>query len=251
MISFPYKPPTNTENMKNSVYYWWWMYLKRNKEYGPASDLHSDFGDVSGDDFWAWWRSEAPADDGRRPAFSGFDKWRSVYLFADPEKKYPFVRIKEPLPEEAYTDDSVLLLQVPLDEPDSELFRRFVAYVDTFKERYQANRGDETKDRRGIRAARSSEARYPVVGQPNVAALETTLKVYDYRLANPDLTLWEIWLALNPYLANKLIPKPRNEFNTRSIPNIKMSWAAGVSRYIKKAEAMIRNAGLGRFPDLS
>lgn len=123
--------------------------------------------------------------------------------------------------------------------------------MDTFKERYQANRGDETKDRRGIRAARSSEARYPVVGQPNVAALEKTLKVYDYRLANPELTLWEIWLALNPYLANELIPKPKNAFKIRSIPNIKMSWAAGVSRYIKKAEAMIRNAGLGRFPDLS
>lgn len=227
--------------------------MKRNTEYGPDHKLWSDFGDVSGDDYKEWFRSHAPVDDGRRKALHGADKWRGVYLFAEPEKKYPFIRIKGPLPEEAYTDKAVLLLQVPTDEPKSELVERFKAYIETFSTSPELENEDKT-DRRGVRAARSSQARYPVIGQPNVAALALTLQVYDYRLAmtiaNPDMSLWEMWLALNPHLSREIDPKYLSPEKVLNIPLKKATWTATVSRYCKKAKAMIDNTGRGRFPDI-
>lgn len=58
---------------KHVVYYWWWEYLKRHTGYlqtcaeggGEFESLYQDFGDVRGDDFWEWWTSQAPKDDGR------------------------------------------------------------------------------------------------------------------------------------------------------------------------------------------
>ena len=246
LIEFPYPAAID----KSSVYYWWWKYLKRNTEYGPDHKLWDDFGDVSGEDYKAWFCSAAPIDDGRRKATHGADKWRGVYLFAEPEEKYPFIRIKEPPPEEAYTDRSVLLLQVPTNAPKADLVERFKVYIDTFSTCPELEDEDKT-DRRGVRASRSSQARYPVVGQPIVLALEKTLAVYDFRLANPNMSLWEIWLALNPNMGRMIDPKYLTPEEVLGIPLTKASWTAAVSRYCKKAKAMIDNTGHGRFPDLS
>ena len=239
LINFPYSPPTITEDVKVSVYYWWWEYLKRHSGYqttceqnGQAeySKLYADFGDVRGGDFWEWWKSDAPIDDNRKPALGGQENWRGVYLFAEPERPYEFVRIKEPPPIEAYTDKRVLLLQVPMDEPVISLMNRFRAYLDTF-----SLMGDE--DRRGDRAARSSQARYPVVGQPNVKALKATLTAYDLRQSGKKL--WEITDALYP-----------NEYDTNESSD-KNQMNVIANRYIKKTNAMINNAAQGRFPDIT
>ncbi len=234
LIDFPYAEPVKGHE-ENSVYYWWWMYLKR-----ATVPIHPDFGDVSGDDFWAWWSGPAPSDDGRKPAFNGRDKWRSVYLFANPQKRWSFARAKEALPEDAYTDPTVLVLTVPLDEPDSYLFERFKAYIGTFKGRQNVGDIDEDDlgegDRRGIRAARSSQARYPVIGQPNVKALKKTLLAYDIKMAG-GMTLWQIGHALDDSYDTSCVA----DRNTLSVI---------ASRYIKKAKAMIKNAAAGRFPDV-
>jgi len=239
LIDFPYAEPIHGKE-EESVYYWWWMYLKR-----ATGPIHPDFGDVSGDDFWAWWAGAAPSDDDRKPAFNGRDKWRSVYLFANPQKRWTFTRAKEPLPEDAYTDPTVLVLTVPLDEPDSYLFERFKAYIGTFKDRLLTDEGmvwdeeDEefvSPERRGVRAARSSQARYPVIGQPNVKALKKTLLAYDMKMAG-GMTLWQIGYALDDSYDTSCVA----DRNTLSVI---------ASRYIKKAKAMINNAAAGRFPDV-
>jgi len=183
-------------------------------------------------------------------------------LFAEPRKPYPFIKIEGPLPDEAYKDESVLLLQIPLDEPDCEIYPRVKMFIDRAKEQYLEGLAEaagvdifsenyEPESRRGIRAARSSKARYPVVGQPNTAALELTLAVYDCRKANPNMSSWEIWLELNPSYRRMIDIEQLSEKEIANIPGHKASWSAGVSRYVKKATAMIKNAGLGRFPDLS
>jgi hypothetical protein len=104
-----------------SVYYWWWQYLKRNEGYiqtchdggqGPCSELYSDFGDVRGDHFATWWRA------------------KGKYLFAEPDKKYEFKRVTKPLPDVAYSDDSVMIVQVPLGEPSTALIAQFKDLLD-------------------------------------------------------------------------------------------------------------------------
>lgn len=202
------------DEWKQSVYYWWWEYLKRNKDYGHNHNLYSDFGDIKTD----------------------FDKWwleKGEYLFADPTRSKPMVeRIfsLDELPDGVFEDQTVMVVMVSLDQSVTETKQLFGHLLDSD---YVG-----TEPKQGIRTARDSQARYPVVGQPNVVALEKTLAAYDYRLANPDMKLWQIWLALNPQLLNDKDPD-------------KMTWAATVSRYLKKATAMIKNTGHGRFPDLS
>jgi hypothetical protein len=241
-VDYPYTPPTVDElglnpiftslgwdevgetDWKESVYYWWWEYMKRNKEYGPGHPLWEDFGDIN-TDFREWWIA------------------KGEYLFAEPRRMYTFKRVSEPISEEVYTDPNVMIVQVPLDQPVTELRQLFASYLDAF------HTGDEPQQ--GIRAARSSQARYPVVGQPNVPALEKTLAVYDYRLKNNKMSLWEIWLALNPNMGRMIDPKCLTPEEVLDIPLTKASWTAAVSRYCKKAKAMIDNTGHGRFPDLS
>lgn len=224
---FPYLPPftgrkerpTHKRFWEKSVYYWWWEYLKRNGQYGPDHPLFSDFGEIH-THFVHWWSE------------------KGEYLFANAEKRYEFKRVTEPLGESVFSDDSVMIVQVPLDEPVTSLKKRFGSLLDAMT---------QVELEQGERAARSSTARYPVVGQPNVDALKKTLAVYDlWLIRKPEgKALWEIWLELNPYLQADLDRKPENA------PDIKMSWAAGVSRYIKKAKAMINNAAAGRFPDIN
>lgn len=223
LIDFPYAEPMK-EKEEESVYYWWWRYLK--KATGP---INPDFGDVSGDDFYSWWSSPAPIDDGRKKAVLGREKWRSTYLFANPEKRWVFTRVKKPLPKDAYTDPTILILTVPLDEPSAYLIDRFKAIIDTFKEEHEP----------GERAARHSQARYPVFGQPNVTALKNTLAIYDYRIANPDKPLWEALMVLPQYKTNKIDT------------TLKSKYSVLASRYMKKAKILISNAAQGRFPDIN
>lgn len=281
--NFPYKPPLIgpndywedgrlidwSGNSRPSVYYWWWQYLKRNQEYiqtcndggrGPCSALYSDFGDVRGDHFATWWRA------------------KGKYLFAEPDKKYEFKRVTEPLPEAAYSDNSVMIVQVPLGESATAMFQRFKSLYALCNEAYERsdpnfsralteaekeevrNSGDwgpyvedllevmevhaPPKFSRGVRAARSSKASYPVIGQPNVNALQQTLLVYDYRAANPKKTLWQVAVATIGAWKN-FDPRDINAAADKNQMNVE------VSRYITKAKVMIHNAGLGRFPDLT
>jgi hypothetical protein len=74
--------------------------------------LYSDFGDVRGDHFATWWRA------------------KGKYLFAEPDKKYEFKRVTKPLPDVAYSDDSVMIVQVPLGEPSTALIAQFKDLLD-------------------------------------------------------------------------------------------------------------------------
>ena len=74
----PPKPPFDgAKPWQCSVYYFWWRYLREQRSLyavlpssggrGKFAKLYRDFGDVRGDDFWAWWKahqhlfSEPPA----------------------------------------------------------------------------------------------------------------------------------------------------------------------------------------------
>lgn len=230
---FQYKHPTfGTKNKpkpksawEGTVYYWWWVYLKRNQEYlnccekggkGKLAVLYKDFGDIRGDSFQKWW----------------MEGGRGAHLFADPQAE-DSIRVME-IGQEALDPSEAFTVSIPLYLPKKTILRRFKELLD---ERHQG--------RRGYQLAKRSKARYQIKGQPNVPAIKQALEVYDYRIANPDLKLWEIGNAIpRLQMANKL--KSSDTDSERA--DKRNVLAATVSRYLKRAENSIKNSSLGIFP---
>jgi hypothetical protein len=227
---FPYKHPlfgtkNNPKSGKNSVYYYWWAFLKRNKDYlacceaggsGELAGLYADFGDVSGDDFKAWWT----------------DGGRGVRLFAEP----PSANVEILQSGAAAPDTSEFLtLSLPKNLPKRYLMRR-VKELLAKEENHPGARGKQH--------ARMSKARYQVKGQPNLAGLALTLRVHDFRMANQHLKLWEVGNQLPRFmLGNKISASDTHA----EIVNKRNVLSASVARYVKKAETMIYKTRLGSF----
>ena len=97
---------------------------------------------------------------------------------------------------------------------------------------------------RGKQHARLSKAKYQVKGQPNLAGLALMLRVYDFRMANPHLKLWEIGDQLPRFMvSNKIVASDTHA----EVVNKRNVLSASVARYIKKAEVMIANTSAGAF----
>jgi hypothetical protein len=227
---FPYKHPlfgtkNNPKSGNNSVYYYWWAFLKRNKEYlacceaggtGPLADLYADFGDVRGDDFKAWWTESG----------------RGVRLFAEP----PSANVEILQSGAAAPDASEFLtLALPKNLPKRYLLRR-VRELLAKKENHPGARGKQH--------ARMSKAKYQVKGQPNLAGLALTLRVYDFRVANPLLKLWEIGDQLPRFMIGMKIKSSDSHAEVVYKRNV---LSAAVARYIGKANFMIVNTSHGTF----
>jgi hypothetical protein len=201
------------------------MYLKRNQEYlnccdkggkGKLATLYKEFGDVRGDSFQKWW----------------MEGGRGAHLFADPQAE-DSIRVME-TGQEALDPSEAFTVSIPLYLPKKTILRRFKELLD---ERHQGKRGHQL--------AKRSKARYQVKGQPNVPAIKQALEVYDFKLANPDLKLWEIGNAIpRLQMFNKLKANdtPSQRADKRNV------LAATVSRYLRRAESSIKNAEKGVFP---
>ncbi len=99
---------------------------------------------------------------------------------------------------------------------------------------------------RGHRLNQVSNATYQIKGKCDVAFLEIALAVWDMRQARPELTQVEIGTIL------KVVPV-RHRLSANDTPAEatakKNIIGATVSRYLRKAKAIIENVGKGRFPD--
>ncbi len=232
---FPYQHPTfgrksnpkSSSAWQRSVYYWWFEYLRRHEGYaltckrggkGKFSKLYADFEDVHASDFKTWWTTNN----------------RGAELFAEPMsiRELQLVQIEDLQGIEP--DANVAYVQVPLNLPKRFLKQEFAKLL------LKHHQG-----RRGVRHARSSNARYPVDGQPNIPALRLTLQVYDLRKAEPSFKLWQIGERLRLFQFEQL-PAEGDTLETTS--NKRNIMAATVSRYLRKAQAMIDNAAMGVFP---
>lgn len=212
---------------KRSVYYWWYEYLKRNERYrrccesggkGRLGRLYMDFGDVFTGSFKTWWEEDQ----------------RGERLFAEPPAP---VRLKELRVADdwdvEWTRDGVMVVVVPLSEPKRRINRWFKRVLDR---RHTRRPGYPTK--------KESGATYKVHRKFSVLALEQMLMVYDLRQAEPELTLADIGKRL------KLVPSamPKVGDSISLLRRKRNTMAATVSRYLKKAEAYIRNTAAGKFP---
>lgn len=230
---FPYQHPTfGTEKNPKPKRYWedttyflWWSYLKRSDAYIQTCEsagktglieLYKDFSDVRGDSFKDWWTMDA----------------RGVRLFAEPQKLSTVQLLAlEDLDE---IQDETLLISVPLNLPKKFLLERFRKIL-----------AKHHKGERGRQYAKKSKAKYQFKSQPNIQALKTALKVYDYKKANPKMRLWQV---------GRILPQFKMELQQcekmRETPSydLKRKIEATVSRYIRKARTSIKNAENGIFP---
>ncbi len=206
---------------EKSVYYWWWVYLKQNEEYrrccerggkGKLSALYKDFGDIYDVEFETWWVNDG----------------RGEYLFAE---QLPPMRLNEIKSADEWNDewtaDTVMVIALPLAESKRLLKRRF---GELLKIRHKGKRGKATKDK--------SDAIYKVRTRFSIHALEQMMKVYELRLAEPNLTLAEIGKKLK--ICPSAMPIKSDDASAIEIKRNTMS--AAVSRYLRKAEAIIKNA---------
>jgi hypothetical protein len=230
---FPYQHPTfgsknnrkSSAQWKDSVYYWWWLFLKRNQDYlkccdnnggGDLAKLYSDFGDVRGNDFMLWWRTDE----------------KGANLFAEPVAE-DNIRLLE-TGDLAVDDKTTITISVPLNLPKKFLNARFREIV---AKRHTGERGKQY--------AKQSKARYRVQGQPKCPSLERLLEVYDAIKAvegrTPKIPYWEI--------ANPLFEKQLRY--VRGDPGCEdklIRLNSAMSRYKRQAEAAIRNVAKGIFP---
>jgi len=226
--TFLYKAPSirNGVAPTQSVYYWWYEFLRRNEDYrrccesggkGKLAKLYMDFGDVHKGSFIRWWREEE----------------RGERLFAEPPAPIRLQELRSVAEwDENWTRDSVMVVVVPLKEPKRRIKRWFGRVLDM---RHTGRPGYPTKE---------PAALYQVQQKFQVIALEQMLLVWDYRQEHPNLTMAEIGKQLK--LVKKAMPKVGD-----SIPLLTKKrnvMTATVSRYLKKAEAMIRNTARGKFP---
>ena len=211
---------------RQSVYYWWYEYLKRNEDYrrccesggtGELAALYKDFGDVCNVPFHQWWSQDQ----------------RGERLFAEKARPVQLEELETPADWDAkWTRDTVMVVVVPLGEPKRRINRWFNRVLD---ERHQRRPGRTTK---------KSDATYKVAQKFSVLALEQMLMVYDFRKENPKLPMAEVGKKLK--LVSSAMPKPGD--STQRLKKKRNTMTATVSRYLKKADAYIRNTANGKFP---
>jgi hypothetical protein len=231
-LKFAYKHPTfgrskvekTQERYKNSVYYLWWEFLRRSTAYkkccasggkGKLKNIYQDFDDVFTTDFKTWWQTNE----------------RGAYLFA--EQLPPKMIVLDEMPD-ASISGQVLVLQVPLKLPKRLLMAEFQKLLNVHH-----------SGKRGRRNNVSSSARYPVTGHIDTDALQKCLRVYDMKVANPKMRLWQVTQASKAIKRDAFIV----DGDTQGIiTNKKLILANTASRLVKKAETIIKNVESGRFP---
>ena len=139
------KAPKSVSHWQGSVYYWWWAYLRKNADYiaccdaggeGAMAALYQDFGDVSADDFKAWWSEGS----------------RAIRLFAEPAAEDVVRELTGG--EMAPNQEDVLTLVFPLNMPKRYLQKRFNQLL---KKHHTG--------KQGVQYAKKSRARYKFEGQ--------------------------------------------------------------------------------------
>jgi hypothetical protein len=224
--------PLSISYQQRSPYYWWWAFLRRSEAYlaccaaggtGKLAPLYVDFGDVSNDNFKAWWNE------------------RGFTLFAEKRKPVFLTELDDPSAwDSTWSKDSVMVVAVPLDISKRHLQGFFAALL---AKRHEGKRG-----RKALSDSDASTARYPLHRNVSIHTLRIQLAVYDAVMAargsEKKITLAQIGANL------KLVPKSNSRTRDEVLDADKRRavLAATVSRHFKDAQSIIANTAIGRFP---
>jgi hypothetical protein len=234
--NFAYQHPVfgNTKKKKaltpyiHSVYYLWWEFLRRNADYkrccdtggrGKLKSLYADFGDIHSVDFKTWWQTDS----------------RGSNLFA--EQLPPDFKVL-PSVKEFIDRERVILLQVPLSLP-----RRYLT------QQFQEVLNQHHDGRRGIRTNRISTAKYPVTGHVDTVALRKCLRVFDAKVANPKMKLWQVAQECEVTDEKQYVKNDGSE-TKEEISDKKLILTNTASRLLKRSKKIISAVSSGRFPAL-
>lgn len=209
--------------------------MRRNEAYlaccanggkGKLADFYADFGDVSNDNFHAWWTGER----------------RGSMLFGEKPLPLNLKELKDSSEWNSdWTKDAVMVVAVPLSLSKRHLLIKFAQLL---KARHGGKRGRKTGSDGYV-----STAKYRLHRAVSIETLRIQLAVYDAVMAKrrgeSDKTLAEIGADLR--LVKKAMPVrgdyPHFAAQKRNV------MAATVSRYFKAAERIIANVIKGEFPN--
>lgn len=221
------KADKQKEQYKNSVYYLWWEFLRRNEDYkkccekggsGKLSALYDDFGDVHRSDFKEWWTSNE----------------RGARLFAERVVDFNVKVVNSS--DEFQLGDLLMNVQIPLNLPKRFILREFNKLL---KRHHQG--------KRGVRTNRYSTALYPITGHVDTAALQKCLQVFDMKVQNPNLKLWQIAQKCR---LSKLENRLKNDGTETSyeITSKRRNLASAADKVLRRAAKIIAGTSVGVFP---
>jgi hypothetical protein len=231
-----------------SVQRWWWEYLRLSKDYwwvckqqGKTLDkelnaMWRDFGDVYRFDFEYWWRH----------------KGRDIFV---EQIKLPHVKkLDEYFSNVSPTRENYLIVEIPLNLSERTIARQVLAQI-----RQHPNRVTETKNQRG----RVSNAKRPLAKLVGVRKdilkraheiwcvnhLVKLAKQEGSTIGAPFNKMTTHQMGVGFRLVRNCMPKAGDGiiFGKKKRNGMKVA----VSRMLARADALIANAEIGRFPSLT
>jgi hypothetical protein len=189
-------------------------------------NIYDDFGDVTGDNFHAWWT----------------EGQRGARLFGEKPLPLNLKELKEPSEWDAgWTADSVMVVAVPLSLSKRHLQSKFAQLL---KVRHEGKPGRKT----GSEGYKST-AKYRICRAVSIETLRIQLAVYDAVMAKrrgeSDKKLWEIGEDMR--LVRSAMPVKGD--HPHDLENKRKAMASAVSRYFKAAEKIVANVARGEFPN--
>lgn len=203
------------KDKEKSAYYWWFEFLRRSDSYKEqcrrksGGKVYQDFGDIFQVEFEDWW-------DSHELLFlpgSSFGVWP---VETDAEFK------------EAKKDNWIV---VKVDPSCSKEYLMFY-FEDMLDERGLNKKGRVRHNHDVV-----EPARYPLIRRSNTDFLKIALAVYDEHLVNPK-PLYKIGEKCNVLRLHY----PRDTDEKRAV------LTSAVSRYLRRARCLIKNAEQGVFP---
>ena len=218
----PNPPYKDAPKIERSVYYFWWAFLRENEGYikcceqggvGEFAKLYADFKDIRSPDFFKWWRATG----------------RELFREQGNKPIQTLLSAQDWIP-----DDESVLMVIPIKQDTEQLVAQFRKLIRIANEKIPQEISDK------------SSALYSVHQKPVLTALYTKLQVYRTRNQYPDLTLDQIAdkLDIAQPVGHRAVLK-----GTKVTEDIKKPKRSMVSRYYREATNLIKNVGLGRFPD--
>lgn len=212
--SRPLSPPyVGAPRYQCSMYYYWWAFLRENEDY-VACCTNDGKGPMASlyQDF-----GDVRGDD--------FMKWwidGGRMLFCEPLEDA--VTLMHDIPRDHDSENRVLV-SIPIEGDLDRITAEIRLAMGEYRSKHRSN------------DLPASRARYPIMAIAKLQALHRQLQVYRWKKSDPQMG--------HKAIADKIgIGNTSVQYNENSIIN-------AVSRYYADACKLVRNVGLGRFPDYS
>jgi len=213
---------------ESSIYYYWFEFLKRSKPSARSKKVREDFGDINDVEFMEWWG----------------EKGLLLFFFDNLDNdfsQFPTVGVRDLETAQESIDQGRFMVSIDMTYPKKVIMDRLKGIVDR-----------QATAKVGIRKFKADKGgKYNIENKFDIKALKKTLAVYDLRIKDKKLSLWEIEEQIN--LIDK---KSKNKGDIWHWGNSPTQLAAKrkvqtvtVSRYLRHAEKIIENvAKHGKFP---